>query len=74
MSCSSEVVLSVDAINFLKGQNMDFQRWIYEGVSFVDGVREAQLLEQLERDREWDRKDSAGESRHDDGNRITLTK
>lgn len=64
----------MDAINFLKGQNMDFQRWIYEGVSFVDGVREAQLLEQLERDREWDRKDSAGESRHDDGNRITLTK
>ncbi len=74
MSCRTEVVLSVDAINFLKGQNMDFQKWIYEGVSFVDGVREAQLLEQLERDREWDRQDSAGESRHDDGSRITLTK
>lgn len=38
-----DVVLSPSAVDFLRKHKMDFQKWIYEGVPFVDAVGERKL-------------------------------
>jgi hypothetical protein len=51
---------------------MDFQTWIYRGVSFVDGPTEAKLIQQLEKDKEYDTQQLMGT--RPDGDRIKLNK
>lgn len=53
-------------------QGMDFQTWIYRGVSFVDGPTEAKLIQQLEKDKEYDTQQLMGT--RPDGDRIKLNK
>jgi hypothetical protein len=51
---------------------MDFQTWIYKGVSFVDGPTEAKMEQQLVKDKEWDTQQLSGERQ--DGDRIKINK
>ena len=37
---NTDVVLNADSIAFLKKHGMDFQKWIYQGVPFVNGEGE----------------------------------
>lgn len=48
------VVLSISAINFLKNNGMNFEKWIQEGVSYTDAKGEAWLVKKLEQKRGWD--------------------
>lgn len=46
-SSSHDIVLSAGAIDFLRKNDMDFQKWIGTGVTFVDEQMEAKLKEKL---------------------------
>lgn len=46
---NTDVVLNADSIAFLKKHGMDFQKWIYQGVPFVNGEGEALLQKKLDR-------------------------
>lgn len=40
---SRDVVMSPSAVAFLRRYNMDFQRWVYEGIAVCDAAQEASL-------------------------------
>lgn len=51
---------SADAIDFLRQHKMDFNKWIYEGIPYVDSATAHLLRERLERDTREARKQSKG--------------
>lgn len=53
-----DITLSLSAMHFLKGQGMDFNKWVRQGVSYTNEAGEAYLLKKLEQEREQDRQDA----------------
>lgn len=43
----SDVVLDIDTVNFHKQQKLDFNKWIYEGVSYISASKEKHLGDKL---------------------------
>ncbi|KPA84035.1 putative mitochondrial Poly(A)-specific ribonuclease PARN [Leptomonas pyrrhocoris] len=44
---AGDVVVSPSALAFLRKHGMDFQKWVYQGMAFCDGPREAALRARL---------------------------
>jgi poly(A)-specific ribonuclease len=75
-TCADEgedVCLSLSAITFLRGNNMDFNRWLSKGVTYLNAAGEEALRQRVEQERERDRQKAEGGGL-DPSNRLRLTR
>lgn len=75
-TCADEgedVCLSLSAITFLRGNNMDFNTWLSKGCTFLNAKGEEALRERIEQERERDRQKAEGTG-PDPNARLRLTR
>ncbi len=75
-ACADEgedVCLSLSAISFLRGNNMNFNQWLSKGVTYVNAAGEAALRKRVEQEREKDRQNAEGGALNAN-NRLKLTR